>query len=184
MKKQVFNNVILISGSGRNCGKTTLACTLIKQLSVNNSVIGLKISPHVHVTGNDQEIVVASDDYIIYRETNAHTGKDSSRMLNSGADEVFFIQITDKHLSKMESDLFNLLPTANIVVCESGSFALSYTPGLHLLVEGEMVDRSKVSYIRNLSIADKIIQQKDIHSGLSNYQIDYKNKQWSYIEDL
>lgn len=182
MKKQLFNNVILISGSGRNCGKTTLACTIIQQLSVNNTVIGLKISPHVHITGNDQEVVVACDDYIIYRETNASTGKDSSRMLNSGADEVYFVQITDEHLPEIESVLYKLLPAASIVVCESGSFAMKYTPGIHLLVEGEIVDQTKESYIRNLKVADRIIQQKDIVFGLANYQIQYENKQWDFLK--
>ena len=183
MKKQTFNNVILVSGSGRDCGKTTLACAIIKQLSVNNKVIGLKISPHVHITGNDQEVVITGDGYTIYRETNSNSGKDSSRMLNSGADQVYFVQMTDKHLSKIESALYKLLPPTSIVVCESGSFALRYIPGIHFLVEGEIVDKSKESYIRNLEVADQIILQKDINMGLATYMVQYKDQKWSFIKD-
>ncbi len=50
MAKINFNNVILISGSGRNCGKTTVACHIISQLAKMGQVTGLKISPHFHIT--------------------------------------------------------------------------------------------------------------------------------------
>ena len=57
-KMKLVKNMVLVSGSGRNCGKTTVACNLITQLSENEFVYGLKITPHFHLTGQKQELLI------------------------------------------------------------------------------------------------------------------------------
>ena len=52
-------NLLIISGSGKNVGKTLLACQIIKHFSRNSTVIGLKISPHFH--NNNKENNEAMD---------------------------------------------------------------------------------------------------------------------------
>ena len=65
-----FKNILLVSGAGRNCGKTTVACNIIGQLKKEGQVIGLKITPHFHTTGNNQQIVKEGVGYKIFRETD------------------------------------------------------------------------------------------------------------------
>ena len=146
-KLEEFKNIILVSGSGRDCGKTTVACHIIRQLKIKGKVVGLKITPHFHATDDSQEIIAKEDGYIIYKEENTESNKDSSRMLRSGADEVYFVQCNDEALLGMYEILKQLLPDNITVVCESGSFANVFKPELHILVEGAKPDKSKKSYI-------------------------------------
>ena len=174
-----LKNILLVSGSGRNCGKTTVACNIIRQLSKTELVVGLKISPHFHPSENKQQIVAEEEGYRIFRETDKHSGKDSSRMLNAGASEVFFIQCTDGNLHKVYEYLKKIIPPDQAVVCESGSFASVYQPGLHLLIKGINADDSKKSYLSNLKLADVILTQKDLLETQLYSKIVFLDKKWT-----
>ncbi len=41
-------NILLIAGTGRNVGKTLLACEIIQQLSKTMAVTAIKTSSHEH----------------------------------------------------------------------------------------------------------------------------------------
>lgn len=174
-----FKNILLVSGSGRNCGKTTVACNIIKQLKKKGLVYGLKITPHFHIIGDDQQIVDEGAGYKIFRETNYCSGKDSSRMLNAGADVVYFIQCSDNNLSGIYEQLKQLIPEGFPVVCESGSFASIYQPGLHILVDGVDCDDSKISYKSNLEKSEIIITAGEFNQTNISYHINYSDNQWT-----
>ncbi len=169
MKK--FENIILVSGSGRNCGKTTIACHIIKQLKTKDKVIGLKITPHFHVTDSGQEIIAKGDGYSIYMEKDTESNKDSSRMLRSGAEKVYFVQCNDEALMGIYEILKQLLPDNITVVCESGSFVNIFEPELHILVEGTNPDKSKKSYISNMKKADIIINFEEFANTHPNTEV-------------
>jgi hypothetical protein len=156
-----FKNILLVSGSGRNCGKTTVACDIISHINKRSSVIGLKITPHFHHTDKNQEIVAEGDGYSIYKENNSVSNKDSSRMLRAGAKAVYFIKCNDEALLRIYVMLKKLLHKGIPVVCESGSFASAYKAGLHILIEGSNPDKSKKSYISNMNKADEVIRFED-----------------------
>ena len=171
--------MVLVSGSGRNCGKTTVACNLITQLSENEFVYGLKITPHFHLTGQKQELLIEEKDFKIFRETDLNSGKDTSRMLSAGAKEVYFIQCKDSNVDKAFKVLSSYL-TKNIpVICESGSFANVYKPGFHLLIEGIDIDPTKASYNQNLKRADLIINQADYLPNDLGIQLTYSGAEWT-----
>lgn len=174
-----IKNILLVSGSGRNSGKTTVACNIIRHLAKTEMIVGLKISPHFHSSGNKQQIVAEEEGYRIFRETDVHTGKDSSRMLSAGATEVYFIQCTDGHLHKVYEQLKKIIPPDHPVVCESGSFASVYQPGLHILIKGIDSDDSKKSYLTNLKLADIILAQKDLSETQLYSKIDFLDKRWT-----
>ena len=174
-----FKNILLISGAGRNCGKTTLACNIIMQLKKRGHVYGLKITPHFHTTGNMQLIVKEGVGYKIFRETDASSQKDSSRMLQAGASEVYLIQCIDIYLSEIYGHLKQLIPENYPVVCESGSFATKYKPGLHILIKSNNPDNSKKSYKSNLKKADLILSPKEFSKTRLNFVFGYVGLQWS-----
>lgn len=177
MLKPHFNNVLLVSGSGRNCGKTTLVCNIIKQLAEQN-VIGLKISPHFHQTNEKQDIISIGDGYKLYRENDTSSGKDSSIMLAAGAKTVYFAQCADDKLPALIDDLKKLLPIEIPVVCESGSFVVYYSPGMHILVKDPINSSLKPSYLYNLRIADKVILSSEISSYHLQYSFSYSEFGW------
>ena len=176
MEKSNYNNVILISGSGRNSGKTTVACHIISQLARKGNVIGLKISPHFHASGVGQELVISNPRYHIYREHDANTGKDSSRMLSAGASVVYFIQCTDENLEFIEEDFRKIVSPDVPIVCESGSFSNVFNPGFQLLVIGENPDKTKVSFLSNIEKSDQKINRDDFSQDWFSYMIDFESK--------
>jgi len=180
MRKKL-NNIILISGSGRNVGKTTLACNIIKKLSLEKDVVGLKISPHFHKTLELQKLISEGEGFKIYQELDIDSGKDSSEMLKSGAREVYFVQCGDDKIEMAVESISNLLPTNSPIVCESGSFANKYKPGLHLLVVGEQPDETKKSFQQNLKNADQIIAKNDFNTEENFFDLKYEGTNWKII---
>ncbi len=90
--------MVLLSGSGRNVGKTTLACNVIRHLSEYRTVYGLKLSPHFHKMNHLQKLIAHGEGYKVYRELDPDSGKDSAKMLAAGAREVYFIQCEDANI--------------------------------------------------------------------------------------
>ena len=155
MKK--INNMILVSGSGRNSGKTTLCCALIAHLSKTGKVTAVKVAPHFHQTGKKQMLVEQGEGFRIYIENDPATEKDTSRMLRAGAQTVYFVQCSDGELDSALTHLMPLLVHKEMIICESGSLGLFYKPLLHVLVEGPAPDREKMSYLMNKNRADIIV---------------------------
>lgn len=173
-----FKNILLISGSGRNCGKTTLACNIIKLLAESEDVFALKISPHFHQTGNNQQLIAEGVDYRVYRETDMNSTKDSSRMLKAGAKEVLFIQSEDDKLHKVYDSIKEYLPKESPIICESGSFANVFKAGYHILLKAND-NEFKKSFLVNIDKADKIITQNDFTNESLNFGLQYSKLNWT-----
>ena len=176
MKK--LNNILLVSGSGRNSGKTTFACHAIRQLAMSEKVIGLKISPHFHITGNKQKLVAKGEGFQVFQETDLLSGKDSSRMLQAGASEVFFVHCNDIHLPGIWEVVEKLIPEDCPVVCESGSFSKVYRSGMHVLVMENEPDKSKESYFQNVEKADCVVKKEEFLPEYFGFEIQFKDKKW------
>lgn len=175
--------ILLISGSGRNCGKTSLACALIKQVSASNDVVALKISPHFHQLSEKQELIFGDEKIKIYRETEKKSGKDSARMLQAGACESIYLQSEDNYLLDAWEKLEMVLPKNKAVVCESGSLANLFKPALHLLVESANPDRMKRSYLKNKAFADRIINFDGTDFNFDLTTIYLTGKEWKIKEN-
>ncbi|WP_167608947.1 molybdopterin-guanine dinucleotide biosynthesis protein B [Maribellus sediminis] len=124
-------NMLLISGNGRNVGKTTLACKIIAQLSKSVPVTGIKISAHFHPY-SDAGLVAKNKHFVILKEQNI-SPKDSSMMLQAGASDVYFVMAQKEHFNKALNELLKLLPE-QALVCESGGLHEWIDPGIFLFV--------------------------------------------------
>jgi len=127
--KPAWPNMINIFGCGRNVGKTTFACGLIKHLSTTHPIVAIKISPHFHNSESELGILFKTEQYIISEETNSTSGKDTARMKSAGASKVFFIQCKDNGLKEAFEKLISYLPTQSPIVCESASIQKIVNPG-------------------------------------------------------
>jgi len=181
-----IKNILLVSGSGRNCGKTTLVCNIISSLSKGNSkVLGLKISPHFHIMDEKQLLSHKEEGINIYEEKNPNSEKDSGRMLKAGAKKVYFIQCDDKLLEQAYIKFTEFISSDDLVICESGSLSNIYKPGLHILVRGDNFDAKKKSFINNLAKADLIVRQSSfgvnkLSNELVNIIEQWKQKNYNY----
>lgn len=146
-----FPNVLLITGSGRERGKTILACNIIRKWKVHEDITAIKISAHIHDHPDSINRIHRSGGYTIWEE-KAKTHKDSGRFLEAGAKQVFYIEATDKELMNAFGFVYMLVGRRSLLVCESGGLGKFLLPGVMLYVQhkGDIIDAEKES-LRKLS---------------------------------
>jgi len=132
-----YPNILTISGSGRNVGKTSLLCTIIRRRESKLAITAVKISPHFHDTDYEESEIEVPDNYVIFSEEDAGKAKDSSKMLASGARSVFYIQARDHYLQEALNSFLEMIQPGVPVICESGGIQHFIEPGLSLYVTNE-----------------------------------------------
>jgi hypothetical protein len=131
-----YPNILLVMGTGRNVGKTLSACNIIQKLSETHQTVGVKISPHFHELNSDLRYLHKSEELVIVEEQNI-TQKDSSRMLQAGAEKVFYVQVKNENLRDAFNIIFESVQPKQPVVVESGGLYDILEPGLLFFVSGE-----------------------------------------------
>ena len=126
-------NLLLISGTGQNTGKTTLACRLITEFSKQFPVTAIKISPHFHEPPPQLPVIAAYEGFVIYEEIQYGTGKDSSRFLDAGAKRVCFITAHRKKQGVAMETLLEKIPATTPLICEAGGLHHYFKPALHIV---------------------------------------------------
>ena len=139
-------NIILLAGNGQNVGKTLFACQLIESLQQKHSVIGIKICPHFHDLDPDSVFIIKNENYQITKEDRKDGTKDSNRLLNAGAKEVYYIQTKDEYLTNVMADLEKVITSNMPVVIESGGLRNILEPGLFLMIENKSNRKLKTLY--------------------------------------
>ena len=173
-----MDELLLIAGTGRNSGKTTMACAIIRNVSQHQPVLALKITPHFHGNNLSGKLLVNRKDLVILEETSTDTEKDSSRMLQSGAARVYFVMALDEQLREAITTIKNLNPENLPVVCESGGLIHFATPGLFLLMHRK--DQT-AHQTKNAELTAKADLQISFDGGKPTIQpetITYNSNKW------
>ncbi len=178
---RTVKNLLLIAGTGRNTGKTTLICKIIKRFSAEYGITGLKISPHFHGGTGSLKTIVNDENYNIYEETSTGTGKDSSLMLKSGAAQVFYIEVLDDHLKEAFETFLEIIPPNRTVVCESPALRKYIIPGVFFVVDNDKNKNKKTEILQWKAFADRWIDTgtDNIDNIIPNIKIE-KNE-WYYF---
>lgn len=127
--------LLIVAGTGRKTGKTTIACKIIRDFS-NSNITAVKISSHLHDPQDHLVSIYRSDGYLIWEEKSSESGKDSSEFLKSGAKRSFYIQALKENSAGAFMKLLELLPYSSPIVCESPSLAATVMPGALIIVSG------------------------------------------------
>ena len=169
-----ISNLLLIAGTGRNTGKTTLACSIINKVASDNKIIGLKISPHFHGGTDSLKLLSGNEFFNIYKETSANTGKDSSKMLKAGAYRVFYIETNDEHLQEAFMKFNELTPLKYPIVCESPALRNYVRPGIFFIVDCENNKNKKQKILKWKNEADLFIKtdREDISNIIEKLLLD------------
>jgi hypothetical protein len=177
-----YKNILLIAGTGRNSGKTSLACAIIQKFSPQFPVIGVKVSPHFHGKSERLKILKVDSDFNLYQETLIISNKDTSRMLKSGAQKVFYIETKDHNLRNAFEDLLEYIPENIPVVCESPALAKIINPGIFLITDHDLIPAKKKDILQMKTSADIIfdINKDSLDELLSS--IAFTSKGWTYRE--
>lgn len=151
------DKLILLAGNGQNVGKTTFACQLIQHFkNLNQKVYALKVSPHIHIK-QPPNIIYSNEKFILSLEKKNDTGKDSSRYLNAGADESFFLQVHDENLEDAFKYTFSFIPSDTLLIAESGGMRNYIHPALFFFLKkkGDQILKRKAQKWPEL--ADRVI---------------------------
>ena len=129
--------LVIVAGTGRKVGKTTVACRIIKSFSKSN-ITAVKISSHFHEPQEHLKLIHRNSGYVIWEELSSLGNKDSSLMLAAGATRSFYIQAEKDASVPAFEKLIDLLPYSGPVVCESPSLAKGVMPGALIIVSGDV----------------------------------------------
>lgn len=146
MKK---NNLLLVAGSGRKTGKTTIICRTIEQLR-GLEITSVKISPHFYPPSEGLVLFDKAEGYEIFEETSRDSSKDSSRMLRSGAQKVYYIQTNEENIGKAFAKVYAVIEPGKPIICESPSLINHLQPGLFLImISPEGAGSKNISHLKS-----------------------------------
>ena len=167
------NNILLVSGTGQNCGKTSFICDLITQLKDQIPIVSIKISPHFHPQSKETVYVIRSNNLEIIRENKKDGRKDSNRMLKAGSKEVYYIQAKDAQLHLVLDFIDRHISSKHAIICESGGLNKLIQAGL--FVEMFRSDYPNQKMQKNPDLRLEYNSNK-YHSLLKD--INFKNQTW------
>ncbi|MDO9257423.1 MAG: hypothetical protein Q7U54_18025 [Bacteroidales bacterium] len=151
--------MVMIGGNSRNSGKTTLACSIIRKLSVNHEVIGLKVTSvkpgEDELHGNHNEDF--NGNFTIFEEKNSESHKDTAKMLQAGAAHVYYIRVEENFTKQAIIHFLLSYAKGQLIVCESRSLRSIVNPGLFLIMMRLQVDTKTKDMSEFLGMADKIL---------------------------
>ena len=177
-KLPILNRLLLIAGTGRNVGKTTLACELIQEISKTKIVIGVKISPHIHSQNDGADLIIKTDTFSIYREQDLNKEHDSSRMMQAGAKQVFYIQSEDYRVYEAFEKLLVEIDENHAIICESGGLRNYLKPSLFLMCNRKGEEILKEKAIALLPKVDKLLEFSENSFDVNPASIVFNGEKW------
>jgi len=157
MELIVIPQLLLIAGTGRNTGKTTFACQILRKFSSVKSIYSIKITPHFHKNIQSGRLILQTSNLYIAEETDSSTTKDSSLMLESGAQKSFFVMATDQNLMEAFQKIVQLIPSDSFIICESGGLRHHVVPGLFFMMNKTDREIMKPDAEKLMLLADRVI---------------------------
>lgn len=160
-----IEQMILIGSTGRNSGKTTLAIELIRKWRHKFPVIALKITTIKNKNGKcprgGQGCGVCTNikgNFELLEEHNETKNKDTSLLLASGADKVFWLKCLNNHIYDGINFFMNQIPKDALIICESNSLRNVVIPGSFIMLKNIENDIIKQSAKEVIDSADIIVK--------------------------
>lgn len=167
-----LTNILLICGEGRNVGKTSLGCRIVKRLSSVTDVVAIKVTHHFHPLTDLLTIVSQSGSLMIAREYDTDSGKDTSRYLKAGANRVYYVRCEEKSLPALASWIMDNIPCHIPVICEARGLAQYIQPGFTAIIRNGF-SRNELSSHDNSEIIFN-----NGHPELVDLDLKWNNNRW------
>jgi len=164
MQQLKIPNMVLIGATGRNVGKTTLACAMIKRLRQEFTVVAVKVTtveakdgPCPRGGGGCGTCGSLEGNYEIVEELHDGGHKDTCLMRQAQADRVYWIKALRSHLREAMQALLERADKDCVIVCESTGLRAHVEPGLFLLTDSECVTDPRPSAQQVRHLADRVL---------------------------
>jgi hypothetical protein len=181
-KTQHLPNFLIVSGNGRNSGKTGFITRIITNISESFPVTAIKISPHLHKAYVSSGVIKRTTDFILAREKNIKSDKDSSRMLSAGATEVYYIEARDENLKLAFKTLCSTIELKGPVICESGGLRDIIIPSLFVMINRNDGRADKQSYLQRRNMANYAVFFNGQDYDLPPESIYFDGKAWKVMK--
>jgi hypothetical protein len=169
-------NLLLISGTGQNSGKTTLACRLIAEFSKQFPLTAIKISPHFHEPTPQLPEIASYEGFVIYEEILHDTGKDSSRFLDAGAKRVYYITAQRDRQHNAMKTILEKIPADAPLICEAGGLHHFYKPALHIVT----IPKNKTPQKQIPDSADVVVEFDGV-GFVPEVEVEWNGEKWSFL---
>lgn len=172
-----YPNLILISGNGRNVGKTSLICKIIEKFKDTEALISVKVSPHFHALTEKLILLKDENNSKIAIETDKNSNKDTSKFLKAGVLESVYIQSNDDEVLEAFTHVILKYPKNYLFIVESGALKKFVKPGLSIFVVNN--DNSQKEYKLYTDI-DITLNEKDDFAEFTK-KISITNNTWNLL---
>lgn len=166
--------IVVVGGSGRNVGKTSLMCGLIAALP-EFRWIAVKITSHEH--GMPEPV---------WEERETGQERDTAHYLQAGARRAFLVTAEEAELSERVRELHAKVGSEAHLIFESNRIVEWLQPDLCLAVRGE--GEAKASFARFVQRADAKVVRGDRDEAIADdrpqfrlaelMQVSTEMKQW------
>ncbi|OHB75536.1 MAG: hypothetical protein A2Z25_07490 [Planctomycetes bacterium RBG_16_55_9] len=176
-----YERMLLIGSAGRNVGKTELACEILRKFSKSHNIVGIKVT----TVADEKGCGVCSSIYGAYsivEETNAHSRKDTARLLRAGASRVFWLRVLQERLLDGLTALLDVVGPGAVSICESNSLRYVMEPGLFLMISRPESNAWKSSARKVKDLADRIVLSQNGKFSLDLDQVRLVDGRWALLE--
>lgn len=153
-------NLFIVAGDGRNSGKTSMVCRIIGQFR-ESEIVSVKISPHFHEPSAGLLFLESDDGYNIFGESSLWSAKDTSRMLQSGADKVFYAQVAETSTQVAFERILDHISPGKPIVVESPALIRYFDPGAFVIMRGSEKPDKEISEIEKFPHVSYTIEELD-----------------------
>ena len=177
-------NLLVIGGTGRNIGKTTLTTMIIERFSKELKLIALKTSmlmpDEAYFHGHHK--LIGADEFELLEEKEIKGNKDSQRYLKAGASQSWFLSAGENAVDSGMDVFWQKIGFAKPVIAESNVLNDFYIPGLFIMVKGNRQIKPQAKVL--LQKADVVVSEMDLDGFDSVVKnLDFINGQW-FLKDI
>jgi len=180
---------ILIGAAGRNSGKTEFACAIIKEFQRVHPIAGVKVTAIADGEstcprgGEGCGVCAALEgDFQISEERGEQPGKDTARMLDSGARRVFWVRCRRQRMHAALAALLPRLDPGTLVVAESNSLAQAFEPDLFFMVKNARSSSVKPTAAEVMPLARRVVVSADGAFDLNPRHLTVVDGAWHLAE--
>lgn len=170
--------LLLVAGTGRNSGKTTLLCNVIRNTCQRHKVTAIKISPHFHLRQHAGNAIAEEEGLFVMEEKQSGSRKDSSMMLEAGADKSYFAMATEENVLKAFRIIAKRIPKNHAVVCESGGLRHFIEPGFFVMMNRSDRTAFKTDTMDLKTLADQWITFNGEFLDFDPDKIQFSDNKW------
>jgi molybdopterin-guanine dinucleotide biosynthesis protein A len=168
-ERQRLPGWLIVGAAARKAGKTEFACAVIKEFQRRHVVVGVKVTAirdgesTCPLGGEGCGVCAAleGDFDIIAEETGGQPGKDTARMLESGASRVFWVRCRRQRIHAALTALVPRIGPGVLVVAESNSLARAIEPDLFLMVKDARSSFVKATAAEVMALAHRVVVSTD-----------------------